>query len=56
MKKKVGLRRRCSLCEVVGVVGKDIFWMPDPYDQDVHDRTWYRWLHLDCAHEIAMDI
>lgn len=56
MEEKKRLRRRCSFCEVVGTVGVEVFWTIDPYDQDVNDFEWYRWLHLDCSYEIAMDI
>lgn len=56
VEKEKKLRRACSHCNVVGTVGEDVFWTIDPYDQDVHDFEWYRWLHKDCAHDIAMDI
>lgn len=53
---KKKLRRRCECCGEVGTVGVDVFWTLDPYDQDVYDIERWRWLHDDCAYEIAMDI
>lgn len=56
MGEKKMLRRKCSYCGAVGTVGVDVFWTIDPYHQDVNDVEWYRWLHDDCVHDIAMDI
>jgi hypothetical protein len=53
---KKKLRRKCDHCKVVGTVGRDVFWTIDPYDQDVNGEDCRRWLHNDCAKDIAMDI
>jgi hypothetical protein len=50
------VRRTCSHCGVVGEVGVDIFWMTDPYIEDVEGEVVKQWLHEHCADEIADEI
>lgn len=50
------LHRKCEYCGVVGEVGADIFWVTDPYIEDVEGEIVKRWLHEDCMREIADDI
>jgi len=50
------LRRACEHCGTIGEVGEDIFWVTDPYMQDVDGVDQKQWLHVGCCDEIARDI
>lgn len=56
MDEKKKLRRKCSVCEVVGEVGIDIFWVTDPCIEEIEGEIVKRWLHKHCEEEIARDI
>jgi len=50
------LYRKCEYCSKTGVAKEEVFWMPDPYEQDVDNTISMEWLHEECARESSRDI
>jgi hypothetical protein len=57
---KKKLRRKCELgydgCVGVGNVNEDVFYMIEPYRQDVHGEEIKMWLCLHCTRISADEI
>ncbi|MFB7858957.1 hypothetical protein [Rhodococcus qingshengii] len=56
MKEKKSLHRRCFFCEEIGMVGENVFYLVDPFREDVDNEVIKVWLHEACRDDLAGEI